>query len=179
MSGFISILEVNALFKGIYFNNNQHRHYIFKIIMRTEQDFVILTYWCNLGLVPRDTKIFITRESNDMKALSPELFKYPSFVRIEHRTEIDLNNLLADLEKERYVLRKFKSSCTVFILESMLCSIFKTKYELEQTLGTGELAYYYTDIGPINGIFLNNIIEIGGVRYRVKVNKEKVRLEVV
>lgn len=180
MSGCVSILEVNVLFKDNFISiNNQYRHYIFRIIMRTQQDFVMLTYWCCLGLVPRDTKIFITRESNDMKALSPELFRYPSFVQVEHKIEIGSENLLADLEEEGYVLRKFKPSCTVFILESILCSIFKTKYELERTLGTDGITYYRADVKPINRIFLNNIIEVGGVRYRAKVNKEEVRFKVV
>lgn len=147
--------------------------------MRTEQDFVVLTYWCNLGLVPRDTKIFITRESNDMKALSPELFRYPSFVQVERKVEIGSKNLLADLEEKGYVLRKFKPSYTVFILESILCSIYKAKYKLEQALDTDWITYYCADVEPINRIFLNNIIEVGGVMYKAKVSKEKVKFEVV
>lgn len=147
--------------------------------MRTQQDFVVLTYWCGLCLVPMDTKIFITKGSSDMKALTPEISRYPGFVQVENRTEIGSKNLLADLEEEGYVLRKFKPSCTVFILESILCSIFKTKYELERTLGTDGITYYRADVKPINRIFLNNIIEIGGVRYRAKVNKEEVRFKVV
>lgn len=177
MSGFISILDINVLFKGT--SSEQYRNYVFRIIIKTQRDFIVLTYWCYFSLVLGDTKIFITKGSNDMKKLSPDLFRYPSFIQVKHRTDIDLNNLLADLEKKGYVLRKYKSSCAVFILESMLCSIYEAKYELEQTLGTDELTYYYADMRPINRIFLNNIIEIGGIKYKAKVSKGKVKFEVV
>lgn len=180
MSRFISILDINVLFNDYSISsNNQYRHYIFRVIIRTQQDFIVLTYWCCLSLVQRDVKIFITRESKDMKALCPELFRNPSFVQVEHKIEIGSKNLLADLEEEGYVLRRFKPSCTVFILESILCSIFKTKYELEQTLGADGITYYSAELKPVNRIFLNNIIEIGGIKYKAKVNKEEVRFKVV
>lgn len=180
MSGFISILDINVLFKDNFISSSeQYRHYVFRITIRTQQDFVIVTYWCCLSLDERDVKIFIARESKDMKALSPELFRYSGFIQVEHKMEIGSKNLLADLEEEEYILRRFKPSRTVFILENLLCSIYKTKYELEQTLGADGITYYCADVKPINRIFLNNIIEIGGVKYKAKVNKEKVKFKVI
>lgn len=79
MSGFISILDINVLFKGT--SSEQYRNYVSRIIIKTQRDFIVLTYWC-FSLVSVDTKIFITKGSNDMKKLSPDLFRYPSFIQV-------------------------------------------------------------------------------------------------